>query len=74
MTKRITPEETHVWLNDYFQKRRDIGLGKAIVDVVLNPRNPFEPEARRLPRPGIVFSACLFTFTVGWFLYFNFAR
>lgn len=74
MIKRITPEETLVWLKNYFQQRRDTGLGKAIVDVALNLRNPFELEARRLPRPGFVFSACLFAFAVGWFLYFNFTR
>lgn len=74
MTVRTTPEKTYEWLKDYFQRRRDIGVGKAIANLVLNPRNPFEPEARRLPRPGFLFSACLFIFAVVWFLYFNVAR
>jgi hypothetical protein len=71
---RTALEETHEWLKDYLQRRRDIGIGKAIVNLVLNARNPFEPEARRLPKPGSLFGACLFTFAVVWFLYFNVAR
>jgi hypothetical protein len=74
MTTLIPPEETHGWLKDHFERQQDIGLGKAIVNIALSPRNPFEPEARRLPRPGFVFSACLFTFAISWFLYFNFVR
>lgn len=72
MAVLIRPEETHGWLKDHFAQQRDIGLGKAIVDVVLSARNPFETQARRSPRPGFVFGTCLFTFAIGWFLYFNF--
>jgi hypothetical protein len=74
MTTRITPEETHAWLKNYFQPRREIGLGKLIMDIVLNPRSPFEPEARRLPRRGFLIGAGLFAFAVNWFVYFNFVN
>jgi len=74
MKIRITPGETHGWLKDHFERQRDIGLGKTIENVVFSPRNPFDPEARRLPRPGFVFSVCLYVFAVGWFSYFNFVR
>ena len=74
MVKRITANETHVWLKDYFRRRPDIGLGKAIVNLALNPRNPFEPDKRRLPRGGFLFGAGMFLSSVAWFLYFNFAR
>lgn len=74
MRMRVQPEEMHGWLKDHFERQRDIGLGKAIVDIVLSPKNPFEHEAQRLPRPGFVFGACLSTFAIGWFLYFNFVR
>jgi len=74
MTQRIPPEETHGWLKAHFERQRDIGLGKTIENVVFSPRNPFDPKARRSPRPGFVFSVCLFVFAVGWFSYFNFVR
>jgi hypothetical protein len=74
MAKRIAPEEMHVWLKGYFRQRPDIGLGKAIVNLALNPRNPFEPEAWRMPRRGFLFVAVPFALAAGWFLYFNFAR
>ncbi len=74
MLKRVRADEAHAWLKDYFKQRRDIGLGKVIVDIVFNPRNPFEPEAWRLPRRGFVTAVGLFAFAVGWFVYFNFAN
>ncbi len=74
MVKHITPNETKVWLKDYCRRRPDTGLGKAIVNLALNPRNPFEPEKRRLPRRGFLFGAGMFLSAVAWFLYFNFVR
>lgn len=74
MVGRVTPKETHVWLEDYFKHRPDIGFWKAVVNIALRLPIPFKPEARRLPRPGFLFSAGLFAFAIGWFVHFNFAR
>ena len=74
MVKRITADETQVWLKDFFRRQPDIGLGKAIVNLALCPRNPFELEKRRLPRRGFLFGAGVFLSAVAWFLYFNFVR
>jgi hypothetical protein len=74
MVKRITADETQAWLKDYFRRRPNIGLGKAIVHLALCPPNPFEPEKRRLPRRGFLFGAGMFLGVVAWFLYFNFFR
>lgn len=74
MVKRITSDETQAWLKDYFRRRPDIGLGKAVVNLALNPRNPFEPEKRRLPRREFLFGAGMLLSVVAWFFYFNFAR
>lgn len=74
MVKRTTADETKAWLKDYFTRQPDIGLGKAIVDLALRPRNPFEPETRRQPRSGFLFGAGLFVGAVAWFLYFNIVR
>jgi hypothetical protein len=74
MAERITADETQAWLKEYFGRLPDIGIGKAIVNLCLNPRNPFEPEKGRLPRRGFLFGAGMFLSAVAWFLYFNFAR
>ncbi len=74
MVKRVTADETQAWLRDYFRRRSDIGLGKAIVNLALNPRNPFEPEKRRLPGREFLFGAGMFLSALAWFLYFNFVR
>jgi len=73
MIERTTPNESYLWLKDYFKQRPDIGFWKAVLNIVYSP-NPFRPEARRLPRPGFLFSAGLLAFAIGWFVYFNFAR
>lgn len=74
MLKRATPEATKAWLKAYFGRRPDIGLGKAIVNCVLGPNNPFEPEKRRRPKPGFLFTAGMLVGVFVWFLYFNLTR
>jgi hypothetical protein len=74
MVKRTTADETRVWLKDYFRRQADIGLGKAVVNLACKPRNPFEPEKRRLPRREFVFGAGMFLSALAWFFYFSFAR
>ena len=74
MVKRVTREEAAAWLNDYCKRQPDIGLRKALVSLAFRPRNPFEPEKRRLPRRGFVFGACMFLSAVAWFVYFNLFR
>jgi hypothetical protein len=70
----VTPNETHLWLRDYFRQRPDIGFWKAVLNTALYPPNPFKPEARRLPRHGFLFAAGLLTFAISWIVYFNFVR
>lgn len=61
-------------LAQYFRRRREFGLWKAVVNIVLDAPNPFKPEARRSPRAEFLFGAGLLASTVAWFLYFNFLR
>jgi hypothetical protein len=74
MVKRITPNESHLWLKDYFRRRPDIGFWKAVLNIVLYPQSPFEPETQRSPRPGFLFAAGLLGFAIVWFGFFNFAK
>jgi hypothetical protein len=74
MPKRISPEEGRAWFEEHLRQRRDLGLVKAIADMVLEPPNPFDPEARRKPKAGFVLAASLFAIAVSWFVYFNIVR
>jgi hypothetical protein len=51
--------------------RPDVGLGKAVRDAVLEPANPFDSEAARLPRRWFVLFSLLAAMVFGFFLYFN---
>lgn len=64
----------HAWIEESLGQRSDIGLGKAIVNMLFEAPNPFDPRARRKPKAGFVVGAILATVAAGCFCYFNFAR
>lgn len=74
MNTRTSPGEVHGWFREYFRERPDIGVWKAALDLILAPRNPFEPERRRLPKPGFVIGAAIATAAAACFTFFNFVR
>lgn len=74
MAERVTPEQTHAWLEVYFRQCRDIGLSKAVANFVLRSPNPFEPDARRSPRSELLYAIGFLACAVSWFFYFNFPR
>lgn len=74
MAKRVTREEAAAWLNENFERQADLGLRKALVNLVLRRRNPFQPEKKRLPKRGFLFAACMFLSAIAWFVYFNLGR
>jgi hypothetical protein len=53
------------------RNRPDLGLRRAVADGVLEPANPFEPQAVRPPRRWFVLFCLLAALTVGCFVYFN---
>ncbi len=59
-------------LAKHLRGRRDLGLWKSILDLVLEPQNPFEPEQRRGPSKDFLLIAVLAGLPVGAFVYFNF--
>jgi hypothetical protein len=61
----------HSWVKDYLKRRPELGLGKVILLVVLEPPNPFEQEARRRPRKGFVLAVLWLLALAGVFVYFN---
>jgi len=71
MARTVTRQEVHSWLKDHLRGRPELGLSKAVAHVVLEPPNPFEPEARRRPRKEFVLGALWLLALAGVFVYFN---
>ena len=71
MATELTAGEAHAELVRYFQARRDLGLWKAFLDIVLDPQNPFEPSKRREPRRAFVLAAVLIGLPLAALFYFN---
>jgi hypothetical protein len=72
MAEECTAKEMHAILVKYLKGPRDVGLWKGLLDFVLEPQNPFEPEKRREPRRDFVLVAVLVGLPLGAFVYFNF--
>ena len=71
MSTEFTQLEIRSSLRDYLKGRPDLGLRKAVLAVVLEPVNPFEPEVPRRPRKAFVLAVfCLLAF-LGVFIHFN---
>jgi hypothetical protein len=71
MPQYVTPEEMYERLMDLVRKSPDIGLKKATLNRILEPPNPFTPEATRRPAPGFVLTLLFLAAILGTFLYFN---
>jgi len=71
MTKEFKQSEVRSCLRNYLTGRPDLGLGKAVWTVVLEPVNPFEPEARRRPRKAFVLAVLCLLALLGVFVHFN---
>jgi len=71
MTKEFTQSEVRSLLRGYLNDRPDLGLGKASLAIVLEPANPFEPEAARPPRKAFVLAVLCLLALLGVFVYFN---
>jgi len=71
MKKEVTRQEVHVWFEEYFRDRPDLGLGKAILAMILEPANLFEPKKPRFPKKSFVLLAIWLLGLLGVFVYFN---
>jgi hypothetical protein len=72
--KHGRPTNSHKLFEDYFRSRSDIGFIKMLLDVALEPRDPFKPWERRRWKKGFV-GALLFVLTaLGWFGYFSLVK
>jgi len=71
MSGPLTVREIHAVLCQNLCSRPDLGLRNAVADGVLDPANPFQPQAARQPRRWFVLFCLLAVLTVGCFVYFN---
>ncbi len=71
MPRQVTAQDVHAVLCQNLRNRSDIGLRKAVADGVLEPENPFEPQAVRPPRRWFVLLGLLAALAVGCLVYFN---
>jgi hypothetical protein len=71
MTKQLTQLEVRSLLVEYLKGRPDLGLGKAISVIALEPPNPFEPQAPRRPRKAFVLVVLCLLALLGVFVHFN---
>lgn len=71
MAKTVSLSEVRSLVRGHLRKRRDLGLGKLIVDLMLEPRDPFEPKKRRLARKAFVLIASSLLALAGVFACFN---
>jgi hypothetical protein len=71
MDQPFKTKDVHAALCQYLRSRPDIGAFKAIGDLVLEPRNPFAPEAARAPRRWFVFFMLIATLLFASFVYFG---
>jgi hypothetical protein len=71
MTKEFTQLEIRSWLRGYLKGRTDLGLGEAVSAMVLEPANPFEPQAPRRPRKAFVLAVFCLLALLGVFVHFN---
>jgi hypothetical protein len=64
--------EVHAALNHYLRRRLDLGLGKLLVNLALDPASPFDPLGQRRIKKGFVLVVLVAAGLVGTFVYFNF--
>ena len=71
MAKRVALKEMRAILLKNLNGRPELGLRKAIADLMLQPRNPFYPKAPRQPKKDFVLLVLFGALGVGAFVYFN---
>ncbi len=71
MEQTFKTKDVHAALCQYLRTRPDIGARKAVLNVALEPRNPFEPSAARAPRRWFVFLALVAMLLLASFAYFG---
>ena len=71
MNTRMRSKSVYGILRRYLRKQPDLGMGKAMLDGVLEPAKPFDSGIRRTARRWFVLFALIGGALLGCFVYFN---
>ena len=71
MAKPLAVKPVYDVLRQYARKRADIGVGKALLDGVLEPASPFDSKGVRSPKRWFVLLSLLAALMFACFVYFN---
>ena len=71
MAKRVALKEMRAILLENLNSRPGLGLRKGIADLMLEPRNPFDPKAPRQPKKDFVLLVLFGALSISAFVYFN---
>jgi hypothetical protein len=71
MPRQLKVSEVRAALEANLSARAELGFRKAIVDLIFEPPNPFDPSARRRTKKGFVLICILIISSACVFLYFN---
>lgn len=71
MRQQPSSKPVHDVLCQYLRNRSDLGVRKAVLNGVLESRNPFEQGATRPPRRWFVLFSLLVTVLLGCLVYFG---
>ncbi len=69
----VTAAEVLSQFESGMRRRADLGLRNRLANLLLESRNPFDPERRRKPKMETVVFASLFALVVAALLFFNLA-
>jgi hypothetical protein len=69
----VTTSEVLAAFEAKMQQRPDLGVVNRVLNIFLEPRNPFEPGRTRKPKMETVLFGMLFALVVAAFLFFNLA-
>jgi len=68
------PQNSRKLIDRYFKSRPDIGIGKLLLDVALEARDPFKSWEPRKLKKGFVAAVLVVLLAVAWFGYWNILR
>ena len=71
MAEPVTVKQVYDLLRQYARNRPDIGVGKGLLERVLEPASPFDSRGLRSAKPWFVLLCLLGALMVASFVYFN---
>lgn len=60
--------------SDYLETRPEVGLTRMLLNLVLEPQEPFKRDARRNFRRGFILATVFSAALIAWFVWFNVIR